>query len=357
MIEPQLIFFSELNNNFSILWNSLLEPSGLPTFQYDFEYISAWCKYLRNKWNPFILIIKENNKNIGIFPLMYLDLKRRNILPTRIIRFLAHTKTDFSVILAENKNINKVVEESLKWLFYCNLRWEILILDDIAEDNPIFLPIKNWLDIQKKAYDLKIGKYYYIDLNNSWEEIRIGMSKKAVRRSINLAKNRITKAGSWNIVSDPNWGTEVIIDEASKIHIARQKMLGRESLFSRKEEKKFLKTIIEHFRNQGIFRSHWLQFNKKNIAYMIGFVQHNVYYAWNMAFHPNYSFFFPSKLLIYNIIKECYEKKIKEFNFMRGESYYKSDWAKQTRTNNRFIIKNTKSIYGKIGHFTDRFVR
>jgi len=356
MIRVRPIFFSHLNNNLSVVWNLLLNQSCFPTFQYDFEYMSAWCKYLSGDWKPFLLMVEEDNKTIGIFPLMHRDIKRRGILPYRWIKFLGFNKTDFSLVLASDINLPKVIDASLKWLFSGNFRWELIVLDDIVEGNPLVDAIKFWLEDHNKEFELKQGKYYYINMRREWEDIRMEMSKKAIRRSINLARNRITKAGPWKLITDPEWSANLIINEASKMHIARQEVLQRGSLYSEEEEKNFLRTIINHLRKNRIFRSHWLQFENKYIAYMIGFEQKNIYFAWNMAFQPDYSHFFPSKLLIFEIIKESYEKKIEEFNFMRGESEYKKDWTKQYRANYRFIIKNTNSIYGKVASFIDNFI-
>ncbi len=53
--------------------------------------------------------------------------------------------------------------------------------------------------------------------------------------------------------------------------------------------REFLKTVIEHNRTTDWFRSYWLRFEDLYIAYLFGFEQDGVFYAWNITFHPDYS--------------------------------------------------------------------
>jgi len=347
MISIEPIFFSKPPAEIESSWRDLQALSHRPNFQFDFEYLTAWTEHLRESWNPFVLVIKEDEAIKGLVPLMFSNEKRRGILPYRRIRFLGSTNTDFSVVLAAPENVGEVVRASFSWLFSGKLRWELLILDDLVEGNPAVETIKTWLDHNDVVYSQMEGKYYYLDLERPWEEIWQETSKSFVRRNTNLARNRITKAGNWKIVVNPSWETERLVTLAAPMHIERQSDLDRGSFFDVVEARTFLNSILEHFRNNGFFRSYWLQFEDKYIAYMFGFEEDEVFYAWNMAFDPEYSNFFPSKFLLLELVKDCHQRGLKEFNFMRGETEYKTKWTKHFRPNYRFTIKNTKSIYGK----------
>jgi len=317
--------------------------------------MAEWAKHLRKDWKPFLLLFKDKDETRGIFPLMYRDEKRRGVLPLRRIRFLGFEATDFSLVLAEKSNVEKLVGDSLDWLFSGKLRWELMILDDLAEGNPMIDALHFWLGKKGIPYAIEKGKYFYVDLNRAWEEIWSETSKNFVRRNINLARNRITKAGSWKVVRDPDWDVETIITEASKMHITRQADLDRDSFYADERHRDFLRQMIRVYQEKGLFRSYWLHYENEYIAYMLGFEQDEIFYAWNMAFEPRYSHFFPSKLLLYEIIKDCYDRKLKEFSFMRGETSYKAKWTQKTRVNYRFVIKNTHSLYGKTLDLLDRY--
>jgi CelD/BcsL family acetyltransferase involved in cellulose biosynthesis len=99
-----------------------------------------------------------------------------------------------------------------------------------------------------------------------------------------------------------------------------------------------------------MLRSYWLKFQGVYIAYLMGFEQSNVFYAWNMAFLPVYEHYFPSKLLMRLSLEDCFERGNAEYHFMRGETPYKAKWTKTTRKNFRFRIRNNKQLYGRIIH-------
>lgn len=356
-IEPT--FSGVFSDDLKAQWKNLLMNSFNPCFQYDYAWVSAWHNYIRKDEKPLLLLAKENERIIGIFPLMYRNERRRGLLPFRRIKFLAADHRDFSVVLAREENMEIVAIKSLEWLFSGKLRWELLVLDDLVDGNPVISVVSKWLEGNRSRlrYDLKMGRYFYVNLNRSWSQVLQEMSKDFVRRNINLARNRISKAGSWELISNPKWGAETIISKAAPMHIRRQSELRRASFYEGDSSRKFIHSIIDESNSDGIFRSYWLRFEKKEIAYLLGFEQNSVFYAWNMAFNPEFARFFPSKLLLFEAIKDCYNRKLKEFNFMRGESDYKEKWTKHFYKNYRFIIRNTNHLYGKAISMVDDLLR
>ena len=206
-------------------------------------------------------------------------------------------------------------------------------------------------------YNLKKCKYFYINLDRKWEEIKADTSKSFVWKNVRLAKNRITKAGDWDIEFNPKIDAEEIIKRAKPIHIERQKVLGRESRFSNPNDLKAYRNIISEFVTNNQFNTYWLKFKGKYIGYMLGFYIDKIFYWWNTAFLDNYKDFYPSRLLQYYVIENMHQANYKEFNFMRGESGYKDKWTKTTRANYRFRIYNSKNFYGKVLGFFDKNFR
>jgi len=345
LLEP--VFFEEPPANLEGPWQDLAARAFAPSFQLEFRAVSAWCRHLRGDWRPFVLLAREGESVRGIFPLMYRDERRRGLLPYRRIRFLASTHTDFSTVLAGSEDMEAVVNAALAWLFSSALRWELCILDDLVEGNPAVAALENGLRNYKARVARADGRYYYLDLSRPWADVWEGMSKKFVRRSTNLARNRITKAGPWDILVDPEWDVDRLMAEASPMHIERQHELERESLYTGEDSRNFLRGVLQHNLAQKRFRSYWLRFQETLIAYMFGFVSQGVFYAWNMAFRPEFAEFFPSKLLLLEIIRDCQRQGLKEFNFMRGESEYKAKWTKSFRTNTRLTIHNRSGLYGR----------
>lgn len=344
-VEPR--YFDEPPADLAGPWDRLVAAAYPPLFQLDFAPVSSWCRYLRGSWRPFVLLVRDGDAVRGIVPLMYLDERRRGILPFRRVRFLASPNTDFSTILAGPGDIEQVVNAALSWLFSGRLRWELMILDDLVEGNPVVAALEQGLAKYPARCERTDGRYYFLDLVRPWKDVWSDMSKKFVRRSTNLARNRITKAGPWEVLSDPIWEMERLLSEAAPMHIERQSELDRESKYADKDSRSFMHEVFQVSREKKRFRSYWLKLQDTLIAYMFGFVSQDVFYAWNMAFRPDYAEFFPSKLLLLEIIRDCHRQGLKEFNFMRGESEYKAKWTQSFRSNIRLTVQNRSTLYGK----------
>jgi CelD/BcsL family acetyltransferase involved in cellulose biosynthesis len=357
MVTVEPIFFFRLPSSLRETWDSLLAHSFPPTFQYEFEWVSAWTEYLSRDWHPFFLTVKSRDDVRGIIPLMYRDEKRRNILPFRRVKFLASDQADFSLVLADQKDMLLVVDAALSWLYSGKLRWELLILDHLVEGNPAVGAIINWLRAHNVKNEQHQGKYHYINLARPWEEIWKEISWKYVRRNANLARNRISRAGSWQIEINPDWDSSLIISRASEIHMKRQEKLGRTSPYFDKNYRLFLKRMIDFAHANQMFQSHWLKFRDQYIAYTFGFSQNGMYYGWQMAIDTDHESFYPMRLLLIEAIQLYHQKGFFEFNLGTGEAEYKTKWTKYSRKNYRFNFKNDKNIYGKAIFFLEKYLR
>jgi CelD/BcsL family acetyltransferase involved in cellulose biosynthesis len=335
-------------------WRRLCAASFKPNFQLEYEMVEAWMRHLRGDWKLLLLLAYRSNSLLGIFPLMYLDQRRRGLLPFRRIRFLAGTHTDFSGILADTSDVEDVAGACMRWLQSGEFRWELMVLDDIEGRNPAAAAIADALGKCGARVDRHEGRYLYIDLAQPWEKLWADVSKKFVRRNVSLARNRLMKAGQWSVLDHPGWSVDRVIEEAARIHQPRQAELGRGSSYEDRAWREFARAAMLHQAKSGRLRTHWLELDGTCIAYLIGFVDASVYYAWNMAFLPDFAQFYPSRFLFAEVIRQCHEKRLTRFSFMRGESEYKEKWTSRSEPNLRFAVRNTKHLYGRIIHSLER---
>jgi len=75
-------------------------------------------------------------------------------------------------------------------------------------------------------------------------------------------------------------------------------------------------------------------------AYLLGFVYHNTYYAYNTAFAERFSDISPGKVLLHEKIRWCFlnNDRIREVDFLRGDAYLKSKWARNSRRHVRLAL-------------------
>lgn len=354
-IEP--CFGFRLENGMAEAWRRLQAATPGPTFQHDPEHIAAWLRHLGQEFNPLLLVARERGEVAGIVPLMFRDGRRRGILPFRSVRFLADIHADYAGVLAEPLRAGEIASAALSWLFEEGWRWEALVLDNLAGEQPA-ATARAWLDANGIEYACGTGRYYHVDLARPWDEVMAGTSRRFVRKNINLARNRLARAGGFDVESATSWDAEHVLAEAAPLHAARQNALGRASLLSDLAGRAFLVEAIRHHTARGRFRAYWLRHKGRAIAYMIGFEDRGVYHAWNMAFDPEAAGFYPSRLLIHEILRDCHARNVREFDFMRGEADYKSKWTTHVRPRTKLIVKNRTTVYGRALHFLETvFVR
>ncbi|NIO19163.1 MAG: GNAT family N-acetyltransferase, partial [Candidatus Aenigmarchaeota archaeon] len=87
----------------------------------------------------------------------------------------------------------------------------------------------------------------------------------------------------------------------------------------------------------------WLRFwvmesGTELMSYIIGFVYNNIFYYWLLGYAPTFSVCSPGRLLLVHVLRCCFNEKIVEFDFMRGEEKYKQHWATGVRYNMKVEI-------------------
>ncbi|MDD7886234.1 GNAT family N-acetyltransferase [Flavivirga sp. 57AJ16] len=337
----------------------LIVYSNVPKINTSSFFIKCFNDFLLDGWKPLFIKCINTSSNIvvGIIPLMFKTFKRKEIIPYKKLRFFGSTFSDFHDVYAKPEHKEVTIKTSMNWLYNGPFKWQEMIIDDILSDTNIIKPLERYLAIKKANYRLTIGSYFYINLQRSWEAIINDTSKSFVWKNVKLAKNRITKAGNWEIEYNPNIDEDEIIKRFRPIHIERQKALGRKSRFSDEggDLQAFKKILTYHLENNQ-FNTYWLKFNNVYIGYMLGFYIDNIFYWWSTAFKEDYKNFYPSRLLQYYVLEFMHKNNYREFNFMRGESGYKNKWTKTCRSNYRFRIYNNKDLYGKLlGVFDKNF--
>ena len=112
----------------------------------------------------------------------------------------------------------------------------------------------------------------------------------------------------------------------------------------------FLKECITWTLEKNYLNLFTFEIDENIIAYRIGFYYNNIFYDWNTCFDPKYFGISSGKLLMVKIIEHIFDDGYEEFDFMRGNEWYKQKWATGSRKNLQ-ICAYPISIRGKINYF------
>jgi len=124
--------------------------------------------------------------------------------------------------------------------------------------------------------------------------------------------------------------------------------MGKFGTYSTQEIRNFYIDIAQRFAENGCLSLYFLTVNDEPVSGLYGFTYNQKMYAAVSGFDPDYSQYGVGKLLEYKVIEKCIENNLIEYDMMKGEESYKSQWTSKYRRNLgiRFINKKiTSNIY------------
>jgi CelD/BcsL family acetyltransferase involved in cellulose biosynthesis len=130
----------------------------------------------------------------------------------------------------------------------------------------------------------------------------------------------------------------------------RRKHTGQPNAFSNPLHVNMLREIIPAYEKMGWMKLSILKGSDgKDWAYQLDFVKDGIQYHYAPTFDMKYAAYSPSKILLFETIKSGFaDSSLHEFNFMRGESDYKKQFAYAKTPFINLVVKNPYSTRNKI---------
>jgi hypothetical protein len=343
--------FLELKNK----WNEVLIKSN------DGNVFLTW-EFLSTCWNLFgsgkklrILIIKDEEEIIAIAPFRQSRLKFGNFFGYDVIEFLGEGADYTGLILTEKKS-----ECFCLIIDYLMMKgdWDFINLFNLPETSiiPQYLS-KNSKSLPK--FELKQGKICpFISLPNSTDAFMLTLDnafRKDLRR---CQKNLEQDYGRIELKKYDAYGSvEKGLTLFFDLHQERWHSKVGQGLFETEKNRDFFRKVSKQFAENGWLALYFLTVKGVPIAtqYCVEYKE-RVFYTLS-GFSMQYSKYSPGNVLTMKIIEDCIQRQIKEFDFMKGDEFYKFKWTKQYRTNFgiRFVNRKFSSnLYEQVINFTKK---
>ncbi len=195
-----------------------------------------------------------------------------------------------------------------------------------------FLSILNSLEI--KPQRILEGKVYYIDLREISDEDKLLKTlSRNRRRDIKNMINRLNRGGIWKVERvelEKHWDNLV-----SFINSRFKSSPFKDEDYSN-TVRSFLRKVDHDF---------WaLSLNEKNISYAVVLRFNGIAYWYLEGMDINFAYYSPTKILLYQMILQYQREGFLEFNFMKGESEYKTWWTENFRKIYRYEYLNPSTI-------------
>jgi hypothetical protein len=207
--------------------------------------------------------------------------------------------------------------------------WDLIELKDIPLTS-INLPLFESF-VSDKGYSLHQSVKDicpFIALPNRWEDFIEGLQKKKIRRLEGYIKRLKREVGfefCEGLVDD---SLEKTMSVFLELHLQRMKAANRVTRFSIERFLRFHLDVAARFLHRGWLSFYRLLIEGKTVSILYCFNYNNCLYFYNSGMDMNWSRYKVGNILFYFAIKDCIEKGLEDFLFLRGDEGYKYFWTK-----------------------------
>lgn len=317
-------------NGIADIYDALLSDAKYEFLMLSFESLKIWVEIIGDIKNVVSLIAYDENRVIGLALLYVNKIKLKGIIPHSQIRFLADDLSDWNdFIITENRDkvtegfINILLENNYSEVLLKNLDEKSLTLESLKKIcKPENLTVKE----SSKCYYINLKKFTKEDYFNT------EVSKKFVTRDLNRLYNHLNGC-EWKIVKLEQAEIEKYIDTLIDMHIGIKKKKDIARTYEDDKYARLVKEITLASSRKNTLSVYSLLIDGNIAAYMVLHKYGKKYYWWNTSYNAEYHKYSPSKVLLNEIIRKCFDEEMEEFSFMRGESDYKTKWTKSYTAN------------------------
>ena len=326
-------------------WQQIENQSSKTTIFSTFNYCFSWWKTFQNisEIKLWVIVVLNNNKIVGIAPLIIETLKIRFGAKIDIIKFLATGDyLDFLIdnsqgIKADNiyKHIFNVFEEF-------NNCWDKISLTHIAHNS--YLTSFLFKSKFNKSFNPLIeNPYIKLDVHDNFEDF----FKANSPAKVNQYRNRLLKKFKYKFECNSLQIHDcAVIHRLEKIHLNNKGLVNRHSMFDDKLQLQFVKSL-ESQGNLEIYSLKEEQTNKTMI-YNWGLLKDSVFYSVNTAYDPMFENFSVGKVMYYEIFNYAYKtKRFICFDSGTGRYPWKFEWTKDFNLLYQLNINKPRSKYLK----------
>ncbi len=337
----------EVNNYSDLLdlktaWNSILEKCPHHIFS-TWEWNSIWWKHFGGGKKLFVLVAQEENRVVGIAPLMY-SVKSSFGARQGKIEAIGTPQADYhNFLISENKE--KCFQSFLKYLNDVPEKWDCIELTDVSRDTeclPYLSQVSNEIEAMENCP--------YLPLPNSFDAFMKNLSykkRKYVRRGLRKLESSFkVELTDCSQVESYREGMQCLFD----LHQKEWEMVGQDGVFLDGAVRNFHLDIAEAFSKKGWLYLHILKLSDVPVAVEYGFRYGPKYYAYLPGLNPEYRQYSVGNMLFVKIIQKLIKDNVAVYDFLRGAEEYKYYWNAISKLNYKIVVSKPGSM-SKMQHW------
>jgi len=263
-----------------------------------------------------------------------LSLYTENISNNRFITLkklipVGYPANDFLLMGVDYRNIVETSQHYANQLYQLKNDWDYLVLSEVPENDIILYSFIK--ELINRGFQLSIDNtrsFFFINLLSTYESYYndyFHNKNRDLRTRINKLKR---EQGEYSVITRQ----ENLLYYWHKMlnhYKIRRAITGQKNAFDDSRLSNMLINIIPHYEAKGWAQISILQGpDRQDWAYQFDFIKDGIQYHYAPSFDMRFASYSPSKILLLESIKSGFlNPNLVEFNFMRGESDYKKQFA------------------------------
>lgn len=306
-------------------WNDLLSKSSCNLSFLRHEWFLNWWNHFGGSNCLSIIIVRRDGALAGIFPLMEVN-KIFAGAPFVILQSMTNFHSPrFHFIVKSGKE--DVLLAFWQYLRRRPRRWDLLQLQNMPSDIPGYAALLRIAREDRHHAELWHGQASpYLNIKGSWDEYQ-GILKPKFRSNMRNRMKRLHQLGKieYEIVTEPSWVNGALTDGFA---IEQKGWKGGKgsAILCNPLLVNFYLQWANIAASNGWLRLSFLKINGRRVAFDYSFIYQNNLYCMKIGYDPEFRPYSVGQILCSEIIRSCFERKIKEYNFLGEATTQKLDW-------------------------------
>ena len=305
-------------------WENLFIKSRCQNIFLSYDWHFTWWKYFCGKNDLVIVRVVENGETIAIAPL-YVGKK----FGFNCLSFIGSAVSDFEDFLfLEGSRVNQIVM-SIFSVLESYKRWDILRVKKIKKSSNLYSCLKEF--VQNNDFSSCLTKHKegapYLENPGNWESFAKQLKTKFLSDS-KRRRRKLSDMGEVSFSGNIEDAKEIkeTMDKLRELHKTRRNSKGEKSFLEDAACFEFFCDFARKMHEKNVLHLSSLRLNEKVVAVNFGTTLEASYGYQIPVFDQEYKPYAVSRLLLMELVKECFDLGIKKFDFMLGDESYKNDW-------------------------------
>lgn len=312
------------------VWNDLVEAAGIDHPFLSHEWVRTWWECFGRGKDLHILVVKDGTQPIAIAPLMR---SRGWMYGLRVHQLESiandHTPRFDFIVGRSSKEAYGAIWDHLRRQ---TTRWDVLRLAQVPGGSPTLEELPRLAAGAGCPTGLWRSNHSpYVSLVGGWESYLKGLDAKH-RSNLRNRLRRLSQRGEVGFETISS-AAEVAsaLNDGLRLEAAAWKGEAGTAIRCQPERESFYRRFAERATQRDWLRLQFLTVERQRIAFHFSVCYRDKLYLLKPGYDPEYAPYSPSNLLCWMVLRDAFDRRLQEFDFLGVDEDWKREWARATR--------------------------